>query len=77
MKTFALLLVVGTVLSLAIAQQVRVENFPLADDVPVDCEEVIETHTFSGTCCSLNTTSGNGCVVNVANGNCVVRRLAG
>lgn len=52
--------------------QTRVESFPLADNVPIDCDTILDTHTFSGTCCALNTTAGQGCVVNVVNGNCVV-----
>jgi hypothetical protein len=77
MKSCGLFIALGTILGLFWSvdsqQQERVESFPLSNSVPIDCDTVIETHTFSGTCCSLNTTSGDGCVVNVADGNCVVR----
>jgi hypothetical protein len=82
MKSCVLLIFFGTILdlfwSIVDAQgQLRVESFPLSDNVPYDCETVISTHTFSGTCCALNTTDGGGCVVNVADGNCVVRTSLG
>ena len=63
------------VLSLALAQQNQVENFPLSANSPVDCESIIETHKFEGTCCALNATAGNGCVLNVADGNCIVSSI--
>ena len=71
-------LVIGSILGLlsvknANAQQNQVESFPLSANSPVDCDTIIDTHKFEGTCCALNTTSGNGCVLNVADGNCIVR----
>ncbi len=58
-----------------VANQVRVENYPLSLASPVNCDEIVETHTFEGTCCALNTTAGDGCVINVVNGQCVVRKV--
>ncbi|KAG7348595.1 hypothetical protein IV203_017300 [Nitzschia inconspicua] len=73
MKSITLLLVVvATVLGWAYAQT-RVESFPLSQNVPINCDQILETHRFDGTCCALNSTAGNGCVVNVVNGNCVIR----
>jgi hypothetical protein len=55
--------------------QVRNENFPLSFSSPVDCDTIVESHTFEGTCCSLTNVQGGdgGCVLNVMDGNCIVR----
>jgi hypothetical protein len=58
-----------------VADQVRVENFPLSFASPVNCDDIVQSHTFEGTCCALNTTAGDGCVLNVVNGQCVVRKV--
>ena len=74
-----LLLSLACLLGFSVAQvddQVRVENYPLSLASPVNCEEIVETHTFKGTCCALNTTVGDGCVLNVVNGQCVVRNVS-
>ena len=51
----------------------RVEDFPLSSISPVECESIVSTHVFSGSCCSLSTTEGGGCILNVINGDCQVR----
>jgi hypothetical protein len=76
-KSSTILILLGAcLLTFSIAQtadQTRVENYPLSSSSPVNCDAIVETHTFEGTCCALNTTSGDGCVLNVVNGQCVVR----
>jgi hypothetical protein len=62
----------GPLTDAQVDDQVRVENFPLSANSPVNCDTIVETHKFDGSCCSLNVTAGDGCVLNVINGNCVV-----
>ena len=67
-----LLLILSTLVAVSRSQDVRVENFELADEIATNCDTVIEASRFEGDCCSLNVTQGGGCVVNIVNGRCKV-----
>jgi hypothetical protein len=56
-----------------VSQNIQTSDTVLSTNTPVSCENVLETHTFQGSCCSLSSASTDGCVLSVASGTCQVR----
>lgn len=55
------------------AQQ-KTEPFPLKIDSDLPCADIVSTHTFEGSCCSLSDRQApnSGCELTVINGRCTV-----
>jgi len=70
------LMVVSAIVIFATASQAaqteREGNFTYSEDANVGCQDIIDSHEFEGSCCSLFSTSAGGCTVNVTNGNCII-----
>jgi hypothetical protein len=71
-SVFKMLMVLSALVSLSTSQDVRTDNFEISDPNANSCDTIIDLSTFSGDCCSLNSTTQNGCVLNIVNGNCKV-----
>jgi hypothetical protein len=62
--------------SSSFAQGTKREPFPLVNYAGNTCPEIISTHIFDGSCCSLADTDTGGCGgLSVINGRCKLRRL--
>ena len=61
--------------SIAVVGALGTKNsiYPLFENTPVHCDEMIKLHRWEGSCCSINVTEGQGCALNVMNGYCSVR----
>lgn len=75
MKTYSMLsaLLFLSGISGVAAQGTKIEPFPIiarADDGTL-CDEIIDTHEISGTCCSMRNINGR-CVLTVVAGTCRV-----
>eukprot|EP00980_Cylindrotheca_fusiformis_P021203 scaffold8150_cov118-Cylindrotheca_fusiformis.AAC.12 len=54
------------------AQEIKVEQYPMDIEAEQPCSAIIATHAFNGDCCTVKDTNDGGCVLIVTNGKCSV-----